>query len=90
MNMGRPEITKGSAARAARISSGPRDVTVLWTSAIRNAPSPVTDFDFDWRAMGAEIERHPHFPNRTNVSFIRRVDEHTIDVRFSSAARAKR
>ena len=43
---------------------------------------PVEDFDFDWRAMGAEIESHPHFPNRTNVSFIRAVDEHTIDVRF--------
>lgn len=32
--------------------------------------------------MGAEIESHPHFPNRTNVSFLRAVDEHTIDVRF--------
>ena len=25
---------------------------------------------------------HPHFPNRTNVSFVKAVDEHTIDVRF--------
>ena len=32
--------------------------------------------------MGAEIERHPHFPNRTNVSFVKPVDPHTIDVRF--------
>lgn len=32
--------------------------------------------------MGAEIERHPHFPNRTNVSFLLPVDGHTIDVRF--------
>ena len=43
---------------------------------------PVEHFDFDWRALGAEIERHPHFPNRTNVSFVKLVDEHTIDVRF--------
>ena len=43
---------------------------------------PVEDFDFDWRAMGAEIESHPHFPNRTNVSFVKPVDEHTIEVRF--------
>ena len=43
---------------------------------------PVRDFDFDWRAMGAEIERHPHFPNRTNVSFVKPVDAHSIDVRF--------
>src|SRR5664279_3156709 len=32
--------------------------------------------------MGAEIERHPHFPNRTNVSFVKKVDDHTVDVRF--------
>ena len=43
---------------------------------------PVADFDFDWRALGAEIERHPQFPNRTNVSFLRVLDEHTLDVRF--------
>jgi diaminopimelate epimerase len=42
----------------------------------------VGDFDFDWRTIGAELERHPRFPNRTNVSFIRVVDEHTLDVRF--------
>jgi len=43
---------------------------------------PVDDFDFDWRAAGAAIERDARFPNRTNVSFIRPVDRHTIDVRF--------
>lgn len=43
---------------------------------------PVADFDFDWRAVGAATERDPMFPNRTNVSFVRRVDAHTIDVRF--------
>jgi diaminopimelate epimerase len=43
---------------------------------------PVEDFSFDWRAVGAAVERDPRFPNRTNVSFIRRMDSHTIDVRF--------
>jgi diaminopimelate epimerase len=43
---------------------------------------PVADFDFDWRTLGAAIERDPRFPNRTNVSFIRKVDRHSIDVRF--------
>jgi len=43
---------------------------------------PVDDFDFDWRSAGAAIERDARFPNRTNVSFIRQVDRHTIDVRF--------
>jgi diaminopimelate epimerase len=42
----------------------------------------VADFDFDWRALGAALERHPRFPNRTNVSFIRVIDRHTLDVRF--------
>jgi diaminopimelate epimerase len=39
-------------------------------------------FDFDWRALGASIERHWLFPDRTNVSFVKAVDEHTLDVRF--------
>jgi diaminopimelate epimerase len=40
------------------------------------------DFDFAWANLGAELERHPRFPHRTNVSFIRVADEHTLDVRF--------
>jgi diaminopimelate epimerase len=43
---------------------------------------PVGTFDFDWPAVGAAIERDPRFPNRTNVSFIKGVDGHTIEVRF--------
>jgi diaminopimelate epimerase len=42
----------------------------------------VDHFDFDWRALGAAIERHWLFPDRTNVSFIRKIDEHSLDVRF--------
>jgi diaminopimelate epimerase len=42
----------------------------------------VDNFDLDWRALGAAIERHPRFPHRTNVSFINKMDEHTLDVRF--------
>jgi diaminopimelate epimerase len=42
----------------------------------------VKDFAFDWRALGETLERHPRFPNRTNVSFIRVIDQHTLDVRF--------
>jgi diaminopimelate epimerase len=79
MNMGRPEI---AAERLdLPLEDGPRDVTLLSVGNPQCAV-PVADFDFDWRRMGAEIERHPHFPNRTNVSFLRAVDEHTIDVRF--------
>jgi diaminopimelate epimerase len=42
----------------------------------------VDNFDLDWRTLGAQLERHPRFPNRTNVSFIKHIDDHTIDVRF--------
>jgi len=79
MNMGRPEIT--AARFDLPLAGGPRDVTLLWVGNPQCAV-PVADFDFDWRRMGAEIERHPHFPNRTNVSFLKAVDEHSIDVRF--------
>jgi len=42
----------------------------------------VENFDLDWRALGAALKRHPRFPNRTNVSFVKNIDEHTLDVRF--------
>jgi diaminopimelate epimerase len=79
MDMGTPEVT--AERFQLPLSTGPRDVTLLWVGNPQCAV-PVTDFDFDWRAMGAEIERHPHFPNRTNVSFVKPMDEHSIDVRF--------
>src|SRR3954463_2929580 len=79
INMGRPEIT--AERLSLPLSTGARDVTILWVGNPQCAV-PVDGFDFDWRAMGSEIEQHPQFPNRTNVSFVRQVDEHTIDVRF--------
>jgi diaminopimelate epimerase len=79
MNMGRPEVVALSFALP--LPSGPRDVTLLNVGNPQCAV-PVENFDFDWRLMGAEIERHPHFPKRTNVSFVRRIDSHTVDVRF--------
>jgi diaminopimelate epimerase len=42
----------------------------------------VNDFDCEWRAIGSEIETHTRFPARTNVSFARSIDRHTIEVRF--------
>jgi diaminopimelate epimerase len=42
----------------------------------------VKNFDFDWQGMGARLSRHPRFPNGANVSFVRVIDRHTIDVRF--------
>ena len=76
MNMGRAEIEESRAT----LTPG-RECVIL------NVGNPqcavfTGDFDFDWRALGAQLERHPHFPHRTNVSFIRVVDQHTLEVRF--------
>jgi diaminopimelate epimerase len=79
MNMGHAEIQAQSFNLP--LAGGSRDVTLIWVGNPQCAV-PVENFDFDWRAMGAEIERHPHFPKRTNVSFVKPVDDHTIDVRF--------
>lgn len=43
---------------------------------------PVADFDFDWRTLGATLERHDRFPDRTNVSFLRAAGPNAIEVRF--------
>lgn len=79
MNMGRAEI------RHLRfplpLCGGTRNATILWVGNPQCAV-PVESFEFDWRAVGAEIESHSLFPGRTNVSFVRAVDEHAIDVRF--------
>ncbi len=79
MDMGRAEILAERFELA--LWSGARDVTLLNVGNPQCAV-PVEDFDFDWRATGAEIESHPHFPNRTNVSFVKPVDPHRIEVRF--------
>lgn len=43
----------------------------------------VADFEqLDWRRLGAAIETHPAFPDRTNVEFIRVLNRHEIEVRF--------
>jgi len=81
MNMGRPTFPPGETRLALPLEAGPREVTVVWVGNPQCAVF-VEDFAFDWRKMGAEIERHPHFPNRTNVSFIRLIDRHTLEVRF--------
>ena len=80
MGMGQPIFPEGGRTRL-DLSSGPREVTIVDVGNPQ-CVAQVPDFDLDWRSIGAEIERHPHFPNRTNVSFVRRVDEHTLDVRF--------
>ena len=43
----------------------------------------VADFEtVDWLRLGREIEQNEHFPNRTNVEFVRLVSQDEIEVRF--------
>jgi diaminopimelate epimerase len=81
MNMGRPRVEPGHLRYALPVGGDVYDCTILWVGNPQCAVF-VEDFDFDWRAVGAAIERHPLFPNRTNVSFIRTVDGLNIDVLF--------
>ncbi|MBI5281810.1 MAG: diaminopimelate epimerase [Candidatus Solibacter usitatus] len=79
MNMGEPRTDE--LRLALPCAGGEQECTILWVGNPQCALL-VDSFDFDWKALGAEIERHAHFPNRTNVSFIRVQDRHTLDVRF--------
>jgi diaminopimelate epimerase len=79
MNMGTPEVR---AARCSlRLAGGDRDVTVVWVGNPQCAV-PVENFEFDWRKMGSEIESHPQFSQRTNVSFFRILNRHNLEVAF--------
>lgn len=43
----------------------------------------VNDFDeIDWRAAGREIESHVHFPDRTNVVFVKILNRENIEIRI--------
>jgi diaminopimelate epimerase len=43
----------------------------------------VADYEtVDWLRLGQEIEQNEHFPNRTNVEFVRLVSKDEIEVRF--------
>ena len=81
MEMGRPTWRPKEVRFRLALPQGEREVTLL------NAGNPqcavfVEDFNFDWAGVGAAIESHPHFPNRTNVSFVRAAGRHALDVRF--------
>ena len=81
MNMGEARLDGSETVFPLQLASGPLEVTAV------NVGNPqcvvfVDAFPPAWAAIGAEIECHPRFPQRTNVSFVRPVDRHTLDVRF--------
>lgn len=81
MNMGRPVSHEAGIRFPLPLRHGPQEVTIV------DVGNPqcvvfVDQFPPAWETLGAEIEGHPHFAKRTNVSFVRLVDRHTIEVRF--------
>lgn len=81
MNMGRPKWSNPDLTFPLPLSGGIRQVTILDVGNPQCAVA-VDHFDFDWRSEAAEIERHCHFPSRTNVSYFRCPDRHTVEARF--------
>jgi len=81
MNMGSPVFDTRQIRCNIALPGGAQEVTIL------NVGNPqcvvfVGSFPENWEALGAQIETHPRFPNRTNVSFVRVTDAHTIETRF--------
>jgi diaminopimelate epimerase len=81
MEMGVPKFDSSEIRYSLPLRRGPQEVTLV------NVGNPqcavfVDEFPSDWEAMGAEIEGHSRFPKRTNVSFVRVLDGHTIETRF--------
>jgi diaminopimelate epimerase len=81
MSMGSPIFESRQIRCDIPLRTGAQEVTIL------NVGNPqcvvfVESFPANWEALGAEIEGHPQFPKRTNVSFVRVIDAHTLEARF--------
>jgi diaminopimelate epimerase len=81
MDMGRPLWKDAELRFSLVLASGSRDVAIVDVGNPQCAVF-VENFQFDWHAAGAEIEKHKHFLNGTNVSFVRKVDDHSVEARF--------
>jgi diaminopimelate epimerase len=62
------------------------DVTLPATILFMGNPQCIVFLDedpsLDWMAIGPEIERHPYFPDRANVGFVRTLGSNRIEARF--------
>ncbi|MCS7024561.1 MAG: diaminopimelate epimerase [Bryobacteraceae bacterium] len=81
MNMGKPEGDPNKFLMTLTLEEGPRQV-IAFRIGNPQCAVLVDHFDFDWRELGRRIELHPQFPQRTNVSFVRVSDRHSLEVRF--------
>ncbi|MFN7938966.1 MAG: diaminopimelate epimerase [Bryobacteraceae bacterium] len=81
MNMGAPSYDPSQLRFPLTMDGLTLDATIL------NVGNPqcavfVDEFPANWRELGKRIEWHSLFPNRTNVSFVKRIDANTVDVLF--------
>jgi diaminopimelate epimerase len=79
MNMGLPEIEE---LHAPLVLAGTE-----YDAALLNVGNPqcaifVEEFPENWLAVAREAECNPRFSNRTNVSFVRVLDRHTVEALF--------
>ena len=86
MNMGLPILEDRH--RTMRLAGADYDATIL------NVGNPqcaifVDSFPNDWRAAAREAEAHSLFPHRSNVSFVRVLDRHTIEALFLRTRRRR-
>jgi diaminopimelate epimerase len=81
MDMGRPVFHEHHIRSLVPLNRGAQEVTIL------DVGNPqcvvfVDRFPDEWDKLAAEIEGHPQFPKRTNVSMVRPIDGHAIEARF--------
>jgi diaminopimelate epimerase len=81
MDMGLPVFTPDQVHFPLPLCTGVQEVSIL------NVGNPqcavfTTAFADNWQEVGHEIEAHRQFPKHTNVSFVRVLDEHSIETRF--------
>jgi diaminopimelate epimerase len=81
MEIGRPSYHPEEICTHLALAQGPIEVSILDVGNPQCAVF-VEEFPPDWKSLAAEIEGHARFPNRTNVSFVRRLDAHTLEARF--------
>ncbi len=79
MKMGVPTVE--DIRTTIQVATGDLDATVL------NAGNPqcaifVDNFPENWRIMAQQAQRHERFPQSSNISFIRVLDQHTIEAVF--------
>jgi len=57
----------------------------LWVTAVSmgnpHAVIFVDEFPAQWASLGATLEHHPSFPERTNVHFVKVINDHTLEVK---------